>query len=152
MKITAQEEYGLRILLRIAKATANGDACSGVCIANISDLEGMSHHNTAKICRILRVSGYIESSLGHTGGYKLAKSPEEINLGGLMRSLGGTIYDENFCSKFTPDSNICSNSMDCSIRSVWKLLQEGIDTILEKLTLADLMGGEQKAKEICSDI
>ena len=60
MKITAQEEYGLRILLRIARAS-NSD---GLTIPEISEAEGLSTHNVAKLCRILRLAGFIRSSRG----------------------------------------------------------------------------------------
>ena len=53
MKITAQEEYGLRILLRIAGCR---DA-EGMSIPQLSEAEGISPHYVAKLTRILRLGG-----------------------------------------------------------------------------------------------
>lgn len=143
MKVTAQEEYGLRIMLRIAGS-------GGMTIGEISELEGMAHHNVAKICRTLRIKGYLISTKGHTGGYVLAHPPEEIHLSELLRSLGGSLYQEGFCEKFSGEQAICTRSLDCSIRSLWVILQKGIDETLSRITLHDLMGTEKAAeKALC---
>ena len=69
MKFSTQEEYGLRLLLRIAKS----DSPNGLTIPEISELEGLSTANVGKILRMMRLAGYIESARGQTGGYKLKK-------------------------------------------------------------------------------
>lgn len=142
MKISAQEEYGLRIMLRLAKNQE-------MSIAEISTIEGMSHHNAAKLCRLLRMNGYIKSTKGHKGGYTLSKPPTEINLKPLLHSLGGSLYQEGYCERFAEEKFICTNSSDCAIRSVWKMVQVGVDKILNKLTLDDLLGTEASVKQLC---
>ena len=143
MRITAQEEYGLRIMILVARS---GEAKS---IADIASAEGMSHHNVAKICRVLRMGGFLNSAKGHTGGYELAQPAEEINIKTLMHHLGGTLYGEGFCDKFVGEMSICNHTSDCSIRSLWRVLQLGIDTVLQKLSLADLTGTEQQTAAAC---
>jgi len=76
MKFSTQEEYGLRILLRIAR-DANG---KGLTIPEISTAEGMTIHNTAKLLRILRIGGFLTSFRGQIGGYTLTKPANEIYL------------------------------------------------------------------------
>lgn len=142
MKISAQEEYGLRILLRLAKNKE-------LSISEISSIEGLSHHNAAKLCRILRMNGYISSTKGHKGGYTLSMSPTEINLKPLLHSLGGSLYQEGYCERFAHEGFICTNSNDCAIRSVWKMVQLGVDKVLNKLTLDDLLGTEAAVEEAC---
>ncbi len=143
MKISAQEEHGLRILIEIARR-------GGMTIAEISENEGITTANAGKICRILRLEGFIKSTRGHQGGYELAHKPEEINLKDLLYSLGGPLYCENYCERFTGENKICSNSTDCSIRSLWKIIQCSVDDVLSKLTLRDMLGKEKKVFEgIC---
>ena len=142
MKISAQEELGLRILLRIAQKEG------GMTIAEIADLEGISHHNTAKLCRMLRIYGYIESTKGHTGGYSLAKRAEDINLGELLKKLGGSLYDGSFCDRFSGTHDICTHHIDCTVRSVWKVLQHSIDEVLRDLTLKTLLKTEKEASQV----
>ncbi|MBK6914533.1 MAG: hypothetical protein IPH11_13120 [Ignavibacteriales bacterium] len=43
-------------------------------------------------------------------------------------------------------NNICTNSIDCSIRSLWKTVQTMLDGLLCKITLQDLLGNEQQVE------
>src|SRR5262249_58819187 len=82
MKITAQEEYGLRCLLRLARADGHS-----LTIPEIAAVEGLSSPYVAKILAVLRQAGLIESVRGRAGGYRLAKSPAEIGLGSVLMSI-----------------------------------------------------------------
>jgi Rrf2 family protein len=139
MKFSAQEEYGIRCLLRIAKATTP----NGLTIPEISQLEGLTTSNVGKILRILRLGGFIESARGQTGGYKLARTPEEIIIGNVLSALGGKLYEDNFCSTHAGIEMICNNSIDCSIRSLWSTIQNLLDGVLSKITLRDLIGKDE---------
>jgi DNA-binding IscR family transcriptional regulator len=46
--------------------------------------------------------------------------------------------------------NICTNSIDCSIRSVWKTIQNVLDTVLSKFTLQDLLGKEEEVEALAN--
>ena len=85
MKITAQEEYGLRILLRIARH----DKKEGISIPAISESEGLSTAYVAKLTRTLRIAGYINSTPGYKGGYVLAQPADQVNINQVMKVLGG---------------------------------------------------------------
>ncbi len=95
MKFSAQEEYGLRCLLQIAKA---GDGAS-LAIPEISRLEGLSQANVAKLMRLLRKGSYVIASRGQSGGYTLGRCPSEIAVGEVLASLGGRLYDAGFCDR-----------------------------------------------------
>ncbi|MEW6701132.1 MAG: Rrf2 family transcriptional regulator, partial [Bacteroidota bacterium] len=139
LKFSAQEEYGLRCLLRIAKFYAVGKSFT---IPEISRAEGITEHNAGKILRVLRIGGFLESSRGQIGGYTLTRPPEKILIGDLLKILGGRLFDDGFCSTHTGAMDICTNSIDCSIRSLWKMIQESVDSVVAKMTLKDLMGNE----------
>ena len=139
MKFSTQEEYGLRLLLRIAKS----DSPNGLTIPEISELEGLSTANVGKILRIMRLSGFIESARGQTGGYKLNKPADQIPIGDILSSLGGKLYESGFCDMHSGIENICTNSIDCSIRSLWKTVQTLLDDVLSKISLQDLLGKEE---------
>jgi len=143
MKVSAQEEYGLRILLRIAKSNSG----EGLTINDISELENLSTSNTAKILRILRLSYMVESTRGNTGGYALAKPATEINISEVLQILGGNIYDAQFCSNFKGVGKLCNNSIDCTIRSLWQLIQLSVNQVVGTLTLADLISPEEIFKQ-----
>jgi Rrf2 family protein len=138
MKITAQEEYGLRILLTIAK-NSNPD---GITINEISEAEGLSVHNVAKLARVLRIGGLIKSNRGQVGGYTLTKPADQISLDKVVEALGGRMFETKFCDHHTGLLNLCTNSVDCSIRSLWQIIQSSVDGVLKKFTLQDLLGPE----------
>jgi Rrf2 family protein len=138
MKFSAQEEYGLRCLLRIAKS----DSRDGLTIPQISQQEGLTQANVAKILRILRLGGLIESSRGAAGGYKLAMKPNEIKVGDVLAILGGRLFESSFCSDHAGVEAICTHTIDCSIRSLWKNVQGAVDGILLKTTLHDLIASQ----------
>ena len=148
MKISAQEEYGLRILLRIAKAPEP----SGVAISEISNSEGLTTHNVAKLCRILRLGGFINSHRGKDGGYFLAKPAQEIVIGNVLTTLGGRLFGDSFCENHRGLNQFCNNSIDCTIRSLWSILQNSIDEIVDNLTLADLIGPAPKLTPLTTQI
>lgn len=135
MKITAQEEYGLRIILRIAQSPEP----EGITLPEISRAEGLTIHNVAKLCRILRLAGLIKSSRGKSGGYTLAKVPARIKLGEILEALGGRLFDEAFCGNHTGVEQLCTNSLDCTIRSIWQIIQINVNQVVDKITLENLL-------------
>jgi len=140
MKITAQEEYGLRILLRIAGCKDP----EGMSIPQLTEAEGIGPHYVAKLTRILRMEGFINSTPGYKGGYILAKPAGEIIINDVLKSLGGALYDKKFCGSHAGILNLCVNSVDCSSRSLWKMIQYTMDQLLDKITLADLVKSEDE--------
>jgi Rrf2 family iron-sulfur cluster assembly transcriptional regulator len=139
MKITSEDEYGLRILLRIGKCQDK----YGMSIPQLSKAEGLSQPYVSKITRSLRISGLITSTRGHKGGYLLSKPAIEITVNDAIKALGGRLYDDDFCGKHTGQLQICTSSVDCSIRSLWTMVQKTIDGLLDKVTLQELIGSEE---------
>lgn len=148
MKITAQEEYGLRILLRIARCQ-QGESMS---IQALSNLEGISTAYAAKLTRILRIAGYINSTPGNVGGYILSKTAREININQVLKSLGGSLFSKEFCGGYSGSMKLCTNSVDCSVRSLWQTIQFAVDQLLDQVTLFDLINSEEKSESILSEI
>lgn len=147
MKFSAVEEYGLRCLIQIAK----NEKDNGLTIPELSELEGLSEANVAKILRILRIGGLVEAERGQTGGYRLTKPPEQITLREALQILGGKLFESEFCSTYTGVSTICTNSTDCSVRSVWRNVQRVIDEVLGRLTLKDLLAPEKEVDKVVGE-
>jgi Rrf2 family protein len=146
MKITAQEEYGLRILLRIARC----DEHEGMSIPQLSEAEGLSPAYVAKLTRKLRIEGYINSTPGNKGGYVLAQKASDINMNQVLKTLGGKLFDKGFCGDYAGSLKFCTNSVDCSVRSLWQMIQFSVDQLLDKITLADLVKSEDKSVHLLS--
>ncbi len=148
MKITAQEEYGLRILIRIAACRS----AEGMSIPQLSEAEGITPHYVAKLSRVLRMEGFINSTPGNKGGYILAKPAKEIIIRGVLKALGGTMFNKDFCGTHAGSLNLCTNSVDCSARSLWKMVQFTVDRLLDKITLHELITTEKESAIILNHL
>jgi Rrf2 family protein len=140
MKLSSQEEYGLRCLLQIAKA---GEGAS-LTIAEVSEREGISAPNVAKIMRLLRRAELVRSTRGKSGGYSLARPATDVRVLDVVNALGGKLFDASFCDKHAGLEPSCLNTSDCSIRPVLRHLQAAVDAALGELTLKSLLASEQE--------
>ncbi len=140
MKLSSQEEYGLRCLLRVGRAGPEGS----VTIPELSRSEGISEPNAAKMMRILRNCCFVQSTRGQAGGYTLSRPAEQINVGEVLAALGGRLYEPSFCDTHAGIERLCTHMPDCSIRSVWQMVQQAVDQVLGKITLKDLIRTEHE--------
>jgi len=145
MKITALEEYGLRCLMQLAQAQAEGNA--GLSISEISKKDGLSIQYVSKITTHLRRQGIIGSVRGVHGGYRLAKKPQELKLSEIARALGDPMFDEEFCVDHAGKENACVHEKNCSVRSVWNVIHRHVNMIMNQITLQDLLQNEAETKE-----
>lgn len=139
MKFSTVEEYGLRCLLRIAKFYEVGKSFT---IPEIARVEGITEHTAGKILRQLRLGGFLESSRGQIGGYTLTRPPEKIFVGEVLQSLGGKLFDDSFCNSHSGIFDICTNSIDCSLRSLWRAVQNAVDSVVGNMTIKDLLANQ----------
>lgn len=142
MKLSSQEEYGLRCLLQLARPGSG----AALTIAELSEREGISAPNVAKIMRILRRAGLVRSTRGKSGGYHLARPASEVRALDVLAALGGRLFDPGFCDRHSGLEAHCLNTRDCSIRPVLRGLQDAVDQVLGELTLASLLGSEREVE------
>ena len=147
MKLSSQEEYGLRCLLQVARH----DPIGSLTIPEIARTEGLSIPHVAKLMRLLRRGGFVRSARGQAGGYKLARTPDQINIGEVLAWLGGRLFEPNFCNIHSGVVKLCTHSVDCSLRSLWRSVQFVVDQMLSKVTLADLLGDERNVGSWIND-
>ncbi len=138
MKITAQEEYGLRCLLQLARVP-HGQIVS---VKEVAGKEGLSSAYVEKLLRILSRAGLVHSLRGLKGGYLLNRPPTNIALGEIIRALGTVETTEHICTVFTGNEDVCVHFRDCGIRSVWSGLTNYIQRFLDQTTLASLLDNE----------
>jgi len=148
MKLSAQEEYGLRCLLRIGAKDDGGS----LTIPEISRAEGISPEYVAKLMRILRRGGLVKSARGATGGYTLSRTPDQITVAEALSLLGGRLFESDFCAQHTGVESLCTHSIDCSLRSLWRALQDAVDQVLTKTTLKHLLCSEPEMVSLMTDL
>jgi Rrf2 family iron-sulfur cluster assembly transcriptional regulator len=138
MKISAQEEYGLRCLLQLARAGTMGQSLT---LSQIAELEGISTANAGKLLWILSKAQLVQSTRGIKGGYSLAKPASEIRLNQVIRVLEG-VPAESHCKSYAGVLDACVHTGDCGIRPVIVELHQIVDNALADITLSQLLGTE----------
>lgn len=139
MKITSQEEYGLRCLLQVVILTSKDELAS---LEDIAKAEHITVDYAAKLLSILRQANLVESVRGKSGGYKLPKPPEKIYLDEAMRALSGELFEAESCRQFTGNDLKCIHISCCSIRSVWLSISQMLFGMLKRVSLSDLLSKE----------
>lgn len=141
MKLSAQEEYGLRCVVSLART---GEAGS-LTIPEISRIEGLSQSHVAKLLAILRKAGIVTATRGQVGGYRLAKKAEDVALRDILVPLGGHLFGEEFCARHTGLEATCVHDTDCALRPLWTNLDAAVRSVVDRYTLADLIFGRVEA-------
>jgi Rrf2 family transcriptional regulator, iron-sulfur cluster assembly transcription factor len=148
MKISAQEEYGLRCLLQLARADVEGESLT---LAQIARREGISVANAGKLMWILNKAGLVQSQRGTRGGYHLARPAREIRLNQVISILDGERTDSH-CKSYTGVLDSCVHTGDCGIRPVIVELHQIVNNALSEITLSQLLGTEAKVDELLHSI
>jgi Rrf2 family transcriptional regulator, iron-sulfur cluster assembly transcription factor len=141
LKITAQEEYGLRCLLQLARQEQETAGAGTLLVRDIAEREGLSVAYVEKILWMLSRSSVVESVRGPKGGYKLSRSASTISLGEVMRVLGGIPSEEEICAQFTGNHETCVHHSDCGLRPVWTSINDFVQSVFDKIPLLTLLNG-----------
>jgi Rrf2 family transcriptional regulator, iron-sulfur cluster assembly transcription factor len=142
VKITAQEEYGLRCLLQLAQA----ELSRGLTVKEVAGREGLSPAYVEKLLRLMAKGGLIHSVRGTHGGYLLSRAPTEISLGEVVRTLGSVLTTSGICTRHPGNRTQCIHIEDCCIRSAWATLTNAIEYFMGKVRISDLVGPETKVR------
>lgn len=138
MKISAQEEYGLRCLVQLANLP-DGDSLT---LPQIAEREGISAANAGKLMWLLNKAGFVQSTRGTKGGYLLARPAAEIRLSEIIKVLDEEVINKH-CGSYTGVLDACVHNGDCGIRPVIVGLHEIVENALSQITLANLVGNEK---------
>jgi len=136
--LLAQEEYGLRCLVAVARHREP----EPLTIPEIAEREGLSPEYTAKLMRALRTGGLVSSTRGASGGYRLARPAESVTAWDVLEVLGGSFFPESFCEAHPGQMKDCVHSVECSIRTLWQRVEGVVRKMLEAVTVADLARDE----------
>jgi Rrf2 family protein len=133
MKLSTRSRYGARILVDLARHTDQGP----VQIGEISKRQDISVKYLEQLIRPLKQASMVTSVRGPKGGHLLAKKPEEISLGQIVRLFEGQSELVECISK----PELCSMSDDCQVRLAWKDATRVLYEKLDSTSIADLLDG-----------
>ncbi|WP_033068891.1 RrF2 family transcriptional regulator [Thalassospira australica] len=131
MQLSRFTDYALRVTMHLA--VANGRLMSTREIAAIHDAK---YNHLAKVTQWLATEGYIETIRGRSGGITLAKRPEDIYVGTLVRKLES---QSSLVECMREDGGDCRLSPACGLASILKDAEESFFKTLDQFTLADVL-------------
>jgi len=137
MRLSKRGEYGLRAMINLANAQKHSPRAM-VQIKDISEQEKIPTKYLEQILLALKNAGLLNSKMGIGGGYYLAKSPEQINLGQIIRVLDGPLAPIRCVSHMAYEPCGCPDERACGLRMVMGDVRNAIANILENTNLADV--------------
>lgn len=147
MKISAQEEYGLRCLVQLANLP-HGESLT---LPQIAEREGISTANTGKLMWLLNKAGFVQSTRGTKGGYFLSRPAKDIRLSEIIKVLDEDVLSKH-CESYTGILDSCVHKGDCGIRPVIVGLHEIVENALSQIKLAQLVGNEESVDKMFHEI
>ncbi len=141
MKISTRGRYALKIMMDLA-TSPEGEFVS---LKAISERQHVSVKYLEQIIALLSRAGMLESTRGKSGGYRLAKAPDEYTAGDILRVAEGSL------APIKCVESKCTNSENCSTFAFWEGLNKAINDYIDSTTLADLAlrekaVGDEKAR------
>ena len=131
MKISTRGRYALRMMIDLAQHYDQGF----IALKDISKRQDISKKYLEQIISSLKKAGYVKSLRGAQGGYMLAREPKTYTVGTILRLTEGSMKPVS-CLEDEP--NQCSKAGECVTLRLWKMLDEAMESVLDKVTLQDL--------------
>ena len=135
MKISTKGRYALRIMIDLSEHNSG----EYVRLKDISERQGITLKYMEQIMPLLTKAGYVKSSRGNNGGYRLVYEPEHYTAGQILRTMEGSLA-QIACLEYVP--NQCERYEECMTIAFWEGLQRVIDDYVDSITLADLLRKE----------
>ena len=149
--ITQKMKYALKALLTLADEAAR-PVPDPLTIEEIARRSGAPKRFLEHILLELRNAGLIASIRGRSGGYMLLKSPPEISISELLRTIDGPIAPLPCLSRSAYQRcEDCKDEASCRIRKVFAEVFWSYLLIIESLTLADMMGSAMVSEQVLGE-
>lgn len=132
MKISTRGRYAIRLMLDLAMN------CSGepIRLKDVAKRQEISEKYLEQIISILNKAGFVRSVRGPQGGYTLLKNPEEYTVGMILRLTEGSLAPVECAGS---GGQYCDREDNCATRILWKKLDDAINSVVDTITLEDLM-------------
>jgi Rrf2 family protein len=133
--LSRKARYALRALYALSAEETRGP----VLIADLAEREKIPHKFLETILLELKNAGVLKSKKGKGGGYSLARSPEQITMGQVIRIIDGPLAPIPCASERAfVRCEECVDETTCGTRQVMKKVRDAIAAILDSTTLADV--------------
>lgn len=136
MRLTTYTDYSLRLLIYLA---ACGEAFAT--IPEVAESYGISRHHLVKVAHQLGVKGYLATTRGKNGGLRLARLPQEIVVGNVVRDMEP---DLAIVTCMDSEDGDCRILPACRLRKALEEARDAFLAVLDEVTLADLLHSRKK--------
>ena len=137
MKLSTRGRYGIHAMYDLALHADAGPQP----IKAIAAREGVPEAYLEQLIAGLKRAGLVNSVRGAQGGYRLARPPEQITVGDVLRALEGGLGLVDCLD----EEAACGKSCGCPTRVVWLKLRDGISAIVDGITLRDMIEENRRA-------
>jgi Rrf2 family cysteine metabolism transcriptional repressor len=134
VSFSTKGEYGVRLMAQLAARHGSGPASLG----EIAEQEELPRAYLEQLVMSLRDADLVRSTRGAHGGYELARPPDMIPMGEVLRALEGPIAPM-ICATEEPGHGACARSGHCTVNFLWTRVRDAIVGALDSMTLADLV-------------
>ena len=135
MTISTKGRYGLCIMLDLASHKEET-----VKLKDIAKRQGISEKYLEQIIAMLNKAGYVQSTRGAQGGYKLTKSASDYTVGMILRLTEGSLAPVE-CLK--DENHVCENDCNCAQVEVYRRIYEAVNNVIDTTSLQDLLDVER---------
>lgn len=143
MRLSKRGEYGLRAMIELASRKGEN---SVVQIRDLAESQQIPAKFLEQILLTLKNAGLLNSKLGAGGGYYLARPPEEITLGQIVRVLDGPLAPIRCVSQMAYEPCGCPDEKTCGLRLIMLDARNAIAAILDNTTLADVSARTERSR------
>ena len=131
MKLSTRGRYGIHAMYDLADHYGDGPQS----IKCIAERQGIPEAYLEQLIAILRKEKLVISNRGAQGGYRLANPPGEVTVGQVLRALEGGL---NLVDCLLEEES-CGKSCACPSRVVWMKIRDGLNSIVDGITLQDMI-------------
>ncbi|BCJ94830.1 AsnC family transcriptional regulator [Anaerocolumna cellulosilytica] len=141
MKLSTKGRYGLRAVLDLA---LNGES-EAVALSGVAERQGISISYLEQLIAKLKRAGIVNSIRGAQGGYILAKKPEDISVGDILRALEGDLNPVD-CAEILGSGSSCTGADLCVTKYVWMRISDSINSTVDTMLLSELLEESRKLR------
>ncbi len=142
MKLSTKGRYGLKAMLDLAVHNNEGH----VALKSIAERQQLSENYLEQLFAALKKAKLVKSVRGSQGGYSLGDRPEKITVGDILRTLEGSMAPTD-CVSENCGIHDCGNADFCVTRGVWEKIRDGINSVIDNITLQELVDDYHKGRE-----
>lgn len=142
MKLSTKGRYGLRAILDLALHCET----EAVALSSIAERQNISISYLEQLMAKLKKAGIVNSIRGAQGGYVLSKSPDQISVGEILRTLEGDL-NPVACSEITGGDTTCGSADSCVTKYVWKRISDSINNAVDEIMLSELVKESKALKK-----